>query len=91
MSTAETAQLATPGRPRLRHEFTMRAWASGTFRAPVPTTDSESSPSMTDWHAFDPYVQPVPTTPAAEARATTTVVLFQRRVPSASGWSVGIS
>ena len=48
-------------------------------------------PSMTDWHAFDPYVQPVPTTPLPRPGATTTVVLFQRRVPSASGWSVGIS
>jgi hypothetical protein len=49
-----------------------------------PTTSPARSLSMTALQPLAPFVHPVPVTPDASTNATTTVILVQRSVPSAS-------
>lgn len=89
MSTAETACPAMPGRAALRTARVIASLAAGTSHAERPVTVGARWASTTPAAAGEPYVQPSPVVPPAEACTATSVVASHDRVPSASGCSVG--
>lgn len=89
VSTAEMALDTMPGRPRFRHARIIASDIAGTSVRGVPTTAPRSWPVTTASQPAPAYVQPSPSIPPPQARATTTVVASHAIVASASGWSVG--
>jgi len=74
----------------LRQARTIASRQPGTSSALRPSTVPVSWSSMSVWQARPAYAQPSPVVPsAANACTTTSVVLSQASVPSASGASVG--
>ena len=91
VSTAEMAQDTSPGRPMFRVARTIACHEAAVSSTFMPWIAAASGPSISGWHAAAAYVYPVPVRPPPVTWATTRVVDDQASVPSASGWSVGIS